>query len=205
MWTGGIWRTPRPAAVVMTGKRRIALPDTAATKQQFGVQRPNGGYGSSSGGRGRSRSVMPGAAGIGILPGAASRYGEYLRLKAPAHPAITIAPDPGSGRSVRFRSGVQRILMRTLGRRQRDVREQQGRGRGRRAAFVMARIPTGAPAPGAIGHPDCTRSGHGWATQWSASCCCSGWDNFKGGETNDGPRCGQWTPPAGLEERDDGR
>ena len=68
-----------------------------------------------------------------------------------------------------------------------------------------ARIPTGAPAPGAIGHPDCTRSGHGWATQWSASCCCSGWDNFKGGETSDGPRCGQWTPPAGLEERDDGR
>jgi hypothetical protein len=34
---------------------------------------------------------------------------------------------------------------------------------------------------GQSGTADCTRSGNGWATQWPASCCCSGWDNFKGG------------------------
>jgi len=28
---------------------------------------------------------------------------------------------------------------------------------------------------GRSGTADCTRSGNGWATQWSASCCCSGW------------------------------
>jgi hypothetical protein len=44
----------------------------------------------------------------------------------------------------------------------------------------------------------------GWATQWSA-CRCADWDNVNGGEANDGPRCAQPSPAAGLEERDDAR
>src|ERR1022692_3327496 len=97
-----------------------------------------------------------------------------------------IAPDPGADGEGQV---PQRLDDRPLSA---DRLTQQRWARG-----YFPRLPV-LRRQGRSGTADCTRSGNGWAAQWPASCCCSGWDNFNGGETNDGPRCRQWSPPPDL-------
>jgi hypothetical protein len=76
--------------------------------------------------------------------------------------------------------------------------------RGRRAA-VRARTAACARAPGAIRHHQLHQVKERLGHPVAAFCCCPDWDTFRAAKPMTVPGVARWSPPTGLEERDDGR